>query len=97
MKTLSEIIKDRQKQRAGVPTDNLMEVHNAWMKIAGPLGRLTRAGKYTRGVVVIIVASSTVVQELRFTERALLEAMRGEMGDKPVKQLRFQTGKVIVR
>jgi len=94
MKSLAELIKEARRKKAGVPTDELLEAHNAWQRVAGPLGRFTRASKCCRGTLVIVAASSAIIQEYRFNERNLLSSIQRELPERHIRNLRFQTGRV---
>jgi predicted nucleic acid-binding Zn ribbon protein len=67
----------------------------AWRQAAGPLAAThTCVAGVRRGKLEIVVASSTLLQELSFQKRALLDALARALPDEPVRALRFRVGPV---
>lgn len=81
-------------KRLGYGVKGNDEAAATWQRVAGPMARFSRAGDLKRGTFVVIVAASAIVQELRYRETELLAAIRVEMPDAKIRQLRFQTGRV---
>lgn len=67
----------------------------AWNTAAGEtMARFTRAGVVKRGVFEVLVANSTLLQELTFQKAALLTKLRQELPQEKIKDLRFKVGKI---
>jgi predicted nucleic acid-binding Zn ribbon protein len=67
----------------------------AWREAAGPLtAEYTRLGPLRRGTLEVVVANSTLVQELGFQKQSLLEALAELLPDEGIQNLRFRVGSV---
>ena len=67
----------------------------AWGRAAGPLAaRYTRAGSVRRGALEVIVANSTLLQELSFQKSELLKTLAELLPDEGIKDLRFRVGSI---
>ena len=67
----------------------------AWREAAGPLAAAyTRIGAVRRGTLEVIVANSTLMQELGFQKNALLQALNALLPDEGIKSLRFKAGTI---
>jgi len=67
----------------------------AWRQAAGEMiAKFTRVGQLKGGRLELIVANSTLVQELSFQKPNLLAAMMRALPDHPIKDLRFRIGPV---
>lgn len=65
----------------------------AWQEAAGPQwASQTRVGKLQRGTLEIIVAHSTLMQELAFAKGQLLARLRQLEPDQKIRDLRFRLG-----
>lgn len=68
---------------------------DAWSRAAGPLAtQYTQAGSVRRGVLEIIVANSTLVQELTFQKPRLLNVLAELLPDQGIRDLRFRVGPI---
>ena len=68
---------------------------DAWREAAGPLAsQYTRIGPVRRGALEVIVANSTLVQELGFQKPQLLEALNRLLPEESIKDLRFRVGPI---
>ena len=72
------------------------EAHNAaWREAAGPLlAKYTRPGQVRRGTLEVVVANSTLVQELGFQKHGLLKRLAESLPDEGIKNLRFRVGNI---
>ncbi len=61
---------------------------------AGPLAVYTRVGQVRRGTLEVIVANSTLIQELTFQKGGLLESIARLLPDQPIRDLRFRLGAI---
>ncbi|MEN6495274.1 MAG: DUF721 domain-containing protein [Thermoguttaceae bacterium] len=67
----------------------------AWRQAAGEMiAKFTRVSQLKGGKLEIIVANSTLVQELSFQKPNLLAAMTRLLPDHPIKDLRFRIGAI---
>lgn len=70
-------------------------LEEAWKDAAGELlAQYTRVGQVRRGALEVIVANSTLVQELSFQKPAILESLGRLLPDEAIKDLRFRVGLV---
>ena len=67
----------------------------AWREAAGPLvAKYTRVGMLRRGTLEVVVANSTLVQELGFQKDAMLKRLAEFLPDEGIQRLRFRVGNV---
>jgi len=67
----------------------------AWSEAAGPMvAKYTRLGALKRVTLVVVVANSTLMQELGFQKTALLESLARLLPDEGIENLRFRVGNV---
>lgn len=70
-------------------------IAEAWGKAVGDeLAKSTRVGVRRRGVLEIIVAHSTLVQELAFQKGAILQQLDKLVPNEAIRDLRFRVGVV---
>ena len=70
-------------------------LEKAWREAAGELAAgFTRVGAVRRGKLEVIVANSTLVQELVFQKITLLENLQRLLPDETINELRFRVGTV---
>jgi hypothetical protein len=68
------------------------EMEAWWNQAAGASwGAQSRPGKFSRGILHVVVRNSVVLQELTFQKRALL-ARLGELSQGKVRDLRLRVG-----
>jgi predicted nucleic acid-binding Zn ribbon protein len=67
----------------------------AWRTAAGPLAaEYTRVGTVRRGQLEVVVANSTLVQELVFQKPDLLKTLAQLLPGDGIKDLRFRVGAI---
>ncbi len=67
----------------------------AWREAAGPLAaKYSRPGSLRHGTLEVVVANSTLIQELGFQKQVLLEALAGLLPDEGIENIRFRVGNV---
>jgi predicted nucleic acid-binding Zn ribbon protein len=92
---ISKILADLMARRGYAGVQSAQAHDAAWRQAAGPLAaEYTRIGSLRRGKLEIIVANSTLVQELGFQKQALLEKLAGLLPDEKLKDLRFRVGRI---
>ena len=67
----------------------------AWRDAAGDLAaRDTRLGAVKRGVLEVLVANSTLVQELGFQKAGILKRLGELLPDEKITDLKFRVGPI---
>ena len=67
----------------------------AWRLAAGELAAgYSRVGAVRRGTLEVLVANSTLLQELTFQKQTLLETLGGLLPDEKIRDLRFRLGAI---
>jgi len=67
----------------------------AWSEAAGPLAaQYSRIGQLRRGTLEVVVANSTLIQELTFQKGGLLKSLARLLPDQPIQDLRFRLGAI---
>ena len=67
----------------------------AWSDAAGPLmAKYTRVGAIRRNTLEVLVANSTLLQELGFQKESLLNSLAQLLPDEKIENLRFRVGNV---
>lgn len=70
-----------------------VRLEGAWAEVAGPAATDTRVIALRRGVLEVEVRSGVLLQELAmFQKRALLAALRLNLTNVPVTDLKFRAG-----
>ncbi len=70
-------------------------LETAWVKAAGTLAaKYTRVAGIRRGKLEVVVANSTLMQELVFQKAALRKTLSEELPDEQIQDLRFRVGKI---
>ncbi len=68
---------------------------DAWQDAAGTrIAKQTRVGKVQGGTFEVIVASSTLVQEMTFQKQSLLSQLNDRLPDEQLKKIKFRVGNV---
>jgi predicted nucleic acid-binding Zn ribbon protein len=67
----------------------------AWSEAAGEdIAAHSRAGQIRRGVLEVLVANSTLVQELSFEKTRLLKKLDELVPDEKIRDLKFRVGPI---
>jgi predicted nucleic acid-binding Zn ribbon protein len=66
----------------------------AWRQVSGSQAAHSRTGKFNRGVLEVIVRNSTVLQELTFRKKHLMQALQERIPQISIKELRFRVGSI---
>jgi predicted nucleic acid-binding Zn ribbon protein len=68
----------------------------AWREAVGEsLAKVTRPGNIRRGVLEVLVANSTLLQELAFQKTQLLDRLgQSAAADESIRDLRFRVGRI---
>ncbi len=93
--TIGNILPELMARRGYARLQGAEQYDAAWNEAAGPLIALyTRVGALRRGKLEVVVANSTLIQELGFQKAALLEALTRLLPDQGIKDLRFRLGAI---
>ncbi len=93
--SISNLLSELMARRGFARVQSAAAYDEAWSQAAGPMmAKYTRPGKLARGTLEVIVANSTLVQELGFRKQELIEALQRLMPDQGVKNLRFRVGSI---
>ncbi|MFM7070907.1 MAG: DUF721 domain-containing protein [Planctomycetota bacterium] len=66
-------------------------VADAWVAVAGPKAAArSRAGKVFKGVLSVFVEDATLIQELTFRKRQLVEELAKRLPDHRIREVRFK-------
>ena len=93
--TIGNILSELMARRGFARIQSTEALETAWRQAAGPLAaQYTRIGAIRRGTLEIIVANSTLVQELGYQKHDILATMQQLLPDESIKSLRFRTGNI---
>ncbi len=94
-KQIGDVLSELMARRGFARVESAKNYDAAWGEAAGPLlATYTRVGTLRRGTLEIMVANSTVIQELGFQKQTLLETLGRLLPDEGIKDLRFRTGPI---
>lgn len=92
---IGDILAQLMARRGFANVQSAAAWETAWRQAAGEMiARFTRVGPLRGGKLEIVVANSTLVQELSFQKPALLKALATLLPDHTIKDLRFRVGAV---
>ncbi len=92
---IADVLSELMARKGFARVQSTRAYEAAWSEAAGEmLGGYTRVGSQRRGVLEIIVANSTLLQELVFQKQALLQSLSRQLPDEGIRDLRFRVGKV---
>jgi len=92
---IGNVLSELMARRGYARVQSTEAIETAWREAAGPLAaEYTRIGQLRRGALEVIVANSTLVQELGFQKQNLLTALTKLLPDEPIKTLRFRVGSI---
>lgn len=94
-KAIADVLSELMARRGYARVQAQDALAEAWVKVVGEeLARSTRVGGRRRGVLEIIVAHSTLVQELAFQKAAILQKLDKQIPEETIRDLRFRVGVV---
>ena len=92
-KRIGSIVADLIARRGYARVQAATTCAEAWATAAGPqLIRFSRAGDVKRGVLEVMVANSTMMQEMTFQKAMLLKRITELLPDENIRDLRFRVG-----
>ncbi len=94
-KPIGDIVAQLMARRGYANERSAAVQQEAWAAAAGQaLARFTRVGLIRRGVLEVMVANSTMMQELTFQKTSLLEKLKTQLPDAKLRDLRFRIGAI---
>lgn len=92
---ISEVVSELIARRGYGRVQARTSLEEAWRTAAGPaLASQTRVGAVRRKALEIVVAHSTLVQELTFQKHNLLRELAKVLPDETIADLRFKVGAI---
>jgi predicted nucleic acid-binding Zn ribbon protein len=93
--TIGNVLSELMSRRGYARIQSAAAYDAAWAEAAGPLAaKYTRPGQVRRGILEVIVANSTLMQELGFQKQDLLDAVAKLLPDEGIEKLRFRVGNI---
>ena len=93
--TIGNVLSELMSRRGYARVQSAAAYDAAWREAAGPLvAKYTRVGLLRRGTLEVVVANSTLVQELGFQKRMLLKSLAALLPDDGIENLRFRVGNI---
>jgi predicted nucleic acid-binding Zn ribbon protein len=93
--TIGNVLSELMSRRGYARVQSAAAYDAAWREAAGPLvAKYTRVGQLRRGTLEIVVANSTLVQELGFQKQTLLQTLAELLPDEGITNIRFRTGSI---
>jgi predicted nucleic acid-binding Zn ribbon protein len=93
--TIGNVLSELMSRRGYARVQSAAAYDAAWREAAGSLvAEYTRVGTLRRGTLEVIVANSTLVQELGFQKQTLLKTLAQLLPDEGIENLRFRVGNI---
>ena len=93
--TIGNVLSELMARRGYARVQSAAAYDAAWREAAGPLAaKYTRPGQLRGGTLEVVVANSTLMQELGFQKSGLLQALAKLLPDEGIKNLRFRVGNI---
>ena len=93
--TIGNVLSELMSRRGYARIQSAAIYDAAWSEADGPLAaKYTRPGQVRRGTLEVVVANSTLMQELGFQKQALLQSLTELLPDQGIKNLRFRVGNI---
>lgn len=94
-KKISDVVAQLINARGYGRVQSMEQFESAWEAAAGTaLARSSRPGQLKRGVLEITAGNSAVVQELTFQKQQILTALRAQLPDTKIRDLRIRVGAI---
>ena len=93
--TIGNVLSELMSRRGYARVQSAAAYDAAWREAAGALvAEYTRVGALRRGTLEVVVANSTLVQELGFQKQTLLTTLAQLLPDEGIQNLRFRVGNI---
>lgn len=94
-KRTSDIIGQMMARQGYAQNRSNDELNEAWEVAVGPTKvKHTKAGRISRGILEVHVASSAAMNRLSFEKQKLLSTMQQQLPQNKIKDIRFKLGNV---
>jgi predicted nucleic acid-binding Zn ribbon protein len=94
-KTIGNVLSELMARRGYGRIQSAEAIEAAWSEAAGSLvAKYTQPGPVRRGTLEVVVANSTLVQELGFQKQDILDGLARLLPDEGIKNLRFKVGNI---
>jgi predicted nucleic acid-binding Zn ribbon protein len=92
---IGNVLSELMSRRGYARVQSAAAYDSAWREAAGTLAaQYSRVGQLRRGTLEVVVANSTLMQELGFQKEALLMRLAELLPDEGIKSLRFRVGNI---
>jgi predicted nucleic acid-binding Zn ribbon protein len=90
---IGNVLSELMARRGYARVQSAQDYASAWRQAAGPLAaKYSRPGALRRGVLEVVVANSTLMQELSFQKLPILKTLEELLPDNGIENLRFRVG-----
>lgn len=90
---IGDVLSEVMARRGFARVQTAAAYDEAWREAAGELAaRYSKPGALRRGTLEVIVANSTLMQELGFRKHVLLKTLAGLLPDEKIENIRFRVG-----
>ena len=90
---IAEVLSDLLARRGYAREQSSAACGEAWRQAAGELlARYSRAGQVRRGKLEVIVANSTLMQEITFQKAQILASLNRQLPDQQISDLKLKVG-----
>ena len=94
-KAIGDVLSELMARRGYARVQSAAAYEAAWREAAGPLAaKYSRVGLLRRGTLEVVVANSTLVQELAFQKTELLKSLAELLPHEGIEGLRFRVGNI---
>jgi predicted nucleic acid-binding Zn ribbon protein len=95
LRSMASVLGELMARRGLGRVQSAARCEEAWRAAVGPaLAEQTRVGAVRRGKLEVIVAHSTLIQELNFQKPVLLETLLRQLPDQGITDVRFRLGEI---
>jgi predicted nucleic acid-binding Zn ribbon protein len=92
---IGDILSSLMARKGFARVQSTEALESAWRDAAGPLmAKYTRVGAIRSNTLEVMVANSTLLQELGFQKASLLNSLAQLLPDEKIQNLRFRVGNV---
>ena len=92
---IGDILPELMARRGYARVQGAREYEAAWREAVGPLAaEYSRVGGLRRGKLEVVVANSTLIQELTFQKAGILATLNRLLPEQGFKDLRFRLGAI---
>mgnify|MGYP005838285961 CR=1 FL=1 len=92
---IADVLAELMARRGFARVQGAAACEKAWREAAGPLAaQYTRPGAVRRGKLEVVVAHSTLIQELNFHKPAILQTLSRLVPEENIRDIRFRLGAI---